>query len=138
MPDWFIVIHARTQQVSVMKRKSKFLTILLLLPLMSVAQQDIVSEDLGQEIDLQALIKQCEDCHGPRGNSTREDVPKLAGKSVAAIEESITQFYYYERHCPTKTPVHDGKQGNPSDMCTMANSLSKAEIKALAEYFSTQ
>jgi sulfide dehydrogenase cytochrome subunit len=121
-----------------MMNKAKLLTILLLLSLMSVAQQDVVSEDLEQEIDLQALIKQCEGCHGPRGNSTREDVPTLAGKPVAAIEESITQFYYYERHCPTKTPVHDGNEGNPSDMCTVANSLSKAEIQALAEYFSTQ
>ena len=131
-------MHAKTQQVSVMKKKIKFLALLMLLPLMSVAQQDVVSEDLGQEIDLQALIKQCEGCHGPRGNSTREDVPKLAGQPVASIEESITQFYYYERHCPTKTPVYEGNEGNPLDMCTVANSLSKAEITALAEYFSTQ
>jgi len=121
-----------------MMRKSKFLTILLLLPLMSIAQQDVVSEDLGQEIDLQALTKQCEGCHGPGGVSTRNDVPSLAGKPVAEIEEGITQFYYYERHCPTKTPVFDGKEGTPQDMCTVANTLSKAEIKALAQHFSTQ
>jgi cytochrome c553 len=121
-----------------MMRIPSFLTVLLLLPMMSVAQQDVVSENLEQEIDLQALAKQCEGCHGPGGNSTRDDVPDLRGLAVADIEEGITEFYYYERHCPTKTPVYDGKAGNPLDMCTVANSLSKAEIKALAQHFSSQ
>ena len=121
-----------------MLRTTYFLILLLLLPVMSFAQQDVVAEDLGHEIDLQALIKQCEGCHGPNGNSSRDDIPKLAGKPVEKIEESITQFYYYERHCPTKTPEYDGREGSPLDMCTVANTLSKAEIQALAKYFATQ
>ena len=105
---------------------------------MSFAQQDVVAEDLGQDIDLQALIEKCEGCHGPNGNSTRDDIPKLAGKPVSEIENSITQFYYYERHCPGKTPERDGQKGSPTDMCSIANSLSKVEIQALAKHFSTQ
>lgn len=115
-----------------------FLLSLLLLPLTSFAQQGTAAEDLEQAIDMPALIKQCEGCHGPNGNSTREDVPKLAGKPVREIEESITQFYYFERHCPAKTPEHDGNKGTKTDMCSVANSLSKAEILALAQYFSAQ
>ncbi len=115
-----------------------FLILLLLVPAIAFAQQGVVAEDLGQAVDLPALIKQCEGCHGPKGNSTRDDVPKLPGKPVAKIEESIAQFYYYERHCLTKTPEYDGKEGNPMDMCAVANSLSKVEIQELAEYFSTQ
>ena len=120
-----------------------FLTFLFLIPVMCFAQQavvaqDVVAEDIEQEVDLQALIQQCEGCHGPNGNSTRDDVPVLAGKPVSKIEESIAQFYYYERHCPTKTPTHEGRDGNPMDMCAIANSLSKAEIQALAQYFATQ
>jgi len=115
-----------------------FLTFLFLIPVMCFAQQDVVAEDIEQEVDLQALIQQCEGCHGPNGNSTRDDVPALAGKPVSKIEESIAQFYYYERHCPTKTPTHEGRDGNPMDMCAIANSLSKAEIQALAQYFATQ
>ena len=115
-----------------------FLILLLLVPAISFAQQDIVAEDLGQDIDLQALILKCEGCHGPNGNSTRDDIPKLAGMPAGQIEESITQFYYYERHCPGKTPEHDGKKGMPTDMCSIANSLSKVEIQALAKHFTTQ
>lgn len=115
-----------------------FLILLLLVPAISFAQQDVVAEDLGQDIDLQALIKQCEGCHGLNGNSIRDDIPILAGMPVEEIEESITQFYYYERHCPGKTPEHNGQKGMPTDMCSIANSLSKAEIKALAKHFSDQ
>ena len=121
-----------------MMRAKYFLIPLLLLPLNAVAQQDVVAEDLGQAVDLQSLIVQCEGCHGPNGNSTRDDIPKLAGKPVGKIEESIAQFYYYERHCPTKVPQYDGQAGNPMDMCAIANSLSTAEILALAQYFATQ
>ena len=119
-------------------RAKYFLIPLLLLPLNTIAQQDVVAEDLEQQIDLQALITECEGCHGPNGNSTREDIPKLAGQPVEKIEKSIAQFYYYERHCPTKVPQHDGQEGNPMDMCAIANSLSKAEIQALAQYFASQ
>jgi len=114
------------------------LVLLLLVPAISFAQQDVVAEDMGEEIDLQALIIKCEGCHGPNGNSTRDDIPKLAGKPVGEIEASISQFYYYERHCPGKTPEYDGARGVPTDMCSIANSLSKVEIQALANYFSAQ
>jgi len=121
-----------------MMRAKYFLIPLLLLPLNAVAQQDVVAEDLDEAIDLQALIIECEGCHGPNGNSTREDIPKLAGQPVDKIEGSIAQFYYYERHCPTKVPQHGDQQGNPMDMCAIANSLSTAEILALAQYFAAQ
>lgn len=114
------------------------LVILLLIPALSFAQQDVVAEDISEEIDLQALIVKCEGCHGPNGNSIRDDIPNLAGKPVGEIEESITQFYYYERHCPGKTPEYNGNKGMPTDMCSIANSLSKMEIQALANHFSAQ
>ena len=121
-----------------MLKTQYFLILFFLVPTLSFAQKDLVAEDLGEEIDLQALIIKCEGCHGPNGNSTRDDIPKLAGKPVGETEESITQFYYYERHCPGKTPEHDGLKGMPTDMCSIANSLSKMEIQALAKHFSTQ
>ena len=119
--------------------KAKYILIsLLLLPLNTVAEQGVVAEDREEAIDLQALITECEGCHGPNGNSGREDIPNLAGQPVEKIEQSIAQFYYYERHCPTKVPQHDGQEGNPMDMCAIANSLSTAEIQALAQYFASQ
>jgi len=121
-----------------MLKTNYFLILLLLAPAISLAQKDVVAEDLGQEIDLQALITKCEGCHGPSGNSTRDDIPKLAGKPVSEIEESITQFYYYERHCPGKTPEHHGQKGMTTDMCSIANSLSKVEITELAKHFADQ
>lgn len=118
-----------------MLRTKFFLIILLLIPVISFTQLDMVAEDLEQEVDLEALIRQCEGCHGPNGKSGRDDIPDLAGKPVGKIEESIAQFYYYERHCPTKTPQYDDREGNPMNMCAIANSLSTAEIKKLAKHF---
>ena len=119
-------------------KTNSFLILFLLVPAISFAQQDVVAEDLEQDFDLQALIEKCESCHGPNGNSTRDDIPNLSDKSVKEIEDSIAQFYFYERHCPEKTPEYDDHKGIATDMCSIANSLSKVEIQALAKHFSTQ
>ncbi len=112
-----------------------FLVILLLFVSGSALTQDL--QTLGQ--DIPTLIKECESCHGPNGNSTEADIPSLAGKSVQYIQKAIDQFYFYERHCPTTTYRHgEHEESPPMNMCSIANGLSDEEILALAQHFEAQ
>lgn len=85
---------------------------------------------------LQALVEECEACHGPGGASTEDDVPSLAGQSETYLRELLDQFYYYERHCPTTTYRHGDRPKTPLNMCSVANTLSEQDKQALARYFS--
>ena len=115
-----------------MKNARYFLIVPMLFLVFSVHGQD------PQPIDVQSRIVECEGCHGPNGNSTRDDVPILAGRPAAEIEEGMAEFYFYERHCPTVTPQSGSGSGTPLSMCNVANSLSKEEVQALARYFAGQ
>ena len=121
-----------------MSKAGYLLILLLFFPAVSFANEDVRPEADVQEIDLPALIKQCEGCHGPKGNSTREDIPTIAGKPISLIEECMAQFYYFERHCPGKRPQTESGEGGATSMCSIASTLSDAEILSLAQYFSLQ
>lgn len=86
---------------------------------------------------LQALIAECEACHGPGGVSSEQDVPSLAGQSTTYLRELLDQFYYYERHCPTTTYRHGDRPKTPLNMCNVANTLSEEDKEALAKHFSS-
>jgi len=89
-----------------------------------------------QNAQLQALVAECESCHGPDGASTAADVPSLAGQSATYLRELLDQFYYYERHCPTTTYRYGDRPKTPLNMCNVANTLSEQDKEDLAEYFS--
>lgn len=86
---------------------------------------------------LTMLAQMCEQCHGPAGASTRDDVPGLAGRPADELMAEIERFYFYERHCP-EVPLHDSisAQGEMS-MCDVTSQMNKAEAMALARYFSS-
>ncbi len=115
-----------------------FLLLLLFLPVVVVAQDNATSTRPDQSIDLQALVKRCESCHGHHGKSVRNDIPDLAGKPSSEIEAEIAEFNYYERHCPAKIPDGGDLLEFPISMCDIANTLSKEEIQSLAQYFVMQ
>ena len=121
-----------------MNKPIYLLTLLLLFPAIIFASDDVKPEVDVQEVDLPALIKQCEGCHGPEGHSTRDDIPTLAGKPASLIEECMAQFYYFERHCPGKRPQTESGEGSATSMCSIASILSDAEVLSLAQYFSMQ
>ena len=89
-------------------------------------------------VDVNALLKECESCHGPGGHSTEEDIPSLAGKDADELFEYLQEFYYYERHCTTTTYRHGDKPKTPMNMCNVANTLSAEEKQALTDYFAGQ
>ena len=110
---------------------------LLILPVLFSALFLLNSEPQATT-NLQALIKQCEGCHGLNGNSVRGDVSSLAGKPVAVIKGAMAQFYYFERHCPDKRPRTDKGTGSSTNMCSIASTLSDEEVITLAQYFNSQ
>src|ERR1700753_1232180 len=66
----------------------------------------------------------CTGCHGPNGNSTSPDWPRLAGQSAVYISEQLKLF---------KTQV----RANPV-MMPMASGLSDQDISDVAVYFEAQ
>lgn len=125
--------------MSIYKTLASTLPLVLMMPitLQASGPDDESLQTLGQ--DLPALIAECESCHGPGGVSDQPDIPSLAGKSVGYIQESIDQFYFYERHCPTTTYRHgEHEYSPPMNMCSIASGLSDEEVLALGEYFSAQ
>jgi len=85
---------------------------------------------------LEKLINLCEDCHGPAGASTRDDVPAIAGRPADTLMAELERFYFYERHCPEVPVEGDVASGNMS-MCDVTNQMTRAEALALARYFET-
>jgi cytochrome c553 len=66
----------------------------------------------------------CVACHGPNGNSTRPDVPPLAGQQPLYLELQLVQF-------------REGRRTDPQ-MSPFAAGLSDADIQDLAAYFAAQ
>ncbi len=94
-------------------------------------------KDVSQD-EIKPLTTVCESCHGTSGQSTRKNVPSIAGKSPELIMASLEQFYFGERHCPDVQ--FENKQGvvETKNMCDITDMLTKPEGLALAEYFSNQ
>ncbi|HEY3785707.1 MAG TPA: c-type cytochrome [Steroidobacteraceae bacterium] len=66
----------------------------------------------------------CSSCHGPNGNSTNPQWPRLAGQSAVYIAEQLRLFKGTERNNPVMMP--------------MASSLSDQDIDDIAVYYEAQ
>jgi cytochrome c553 len=88
--------------------------------------------------EIEPLTTMCESCHGTGGNSTRQDVPAIAGKPEAFIMASLEQFYYGERHCPDVQFKNYNGDMETKSMCDITNALTKPEGLALAQFFANQ
>ncbi len=66
----------------------------------------------------------CAACHGPDGNSTNPQYPKLAGQTARYLYLQLKDF-------------KEGRRSDPQ-MSPMAANLSKEDMHALAEYFAAQ
>ncbi len=74
--------------------------------------------------DIQSKLTACAVCHGPNGVSSQPTFPTLAGQHRSYLERAL----------------HDYKSGARKNavMAPQAATLSEADIKALAEFFSKQ
>lgn len=85
--------------------------------------------------DVASLVKQCEDCHGPKGASTSEDVPTIAGISSGVHADYLLTYQEKGRPCPESKYRHGDTSRAATDMCTVAGKLSKEDIDGLAAHF---
>jgi sulfide dehydrogenase cytochrome subunit len=85
-----------------------------------------------------ALVKDCDDCHGRNGVSEHTDVPTIAGVSPGILGDYLLSYKDESRPCP-KSKYRQGDTGRPeTDMCTIAGKLSEADIEAIAKYYSAK
>jgi len=99
----------------------------LLAATMSYAQVSATSDNpfsTGKVQDGATKTAACTACHGPNGNSTNPEWPRLAGQSAVYIAEQLHLF-------------KDQVRANPV-MMPMASSLNDQDINDVAVYFEAQ
>jgi len=79
---------------------------------------------LAQDGGIEAKAQVCAACHGPNGDSTDPQYPKLAGQTARYIYLELKDFKEGRRHDPQMEP--------------MAKNLSSEDMLALADYYSKQ
>lgn len=88
--------------------------------------------------EIEALIKQCQDCHGNNGVSQWDDVPTIAGISAPVHGDFLLAYQDKSRPC-RKSKFRQGDTARPeTDMCAVAAKLSAADIEALADYYAAK
>ena len=73
---------------------------------------------------VEAKAQPCAACHGPNGNSTDPQYPKLAGQTARYIYLELKDFKEGRRHDPQMEP--------------MAKNVSAEDMLVLADYYSKQ
>lgn len=88
--------------------------------------------------EIEALIRQCQDCHGNNGVSQWDDVPTIAGISAPVHGDFLLAYQDKSRPC-RKSKFRQGDTARPeTDMCAVAAKLSAADIEALADYYAAK
>lgn len=86
-------------------------------------------------VDLDAMIKDCEGCHGANGVSESSDMPTIAGLSAGSHEDAMYAYLDGARPCEKSKYRHGDTSRAATDMCAVAKKLSEDDIAALAEHF---
>jgi len=82
--------------------------------------------------DVDALMKDCNGCHGDNGVSKWADVPTIGGLAEFVHSDALYFFRDGERPC-SKSKYRQGDTSRPeTDMCAVAKKLSDEQIDALA------
>jgi len=72
---------------------------------------------------VEAKAQTCAACHGPNGNSTDPQYPKLAGQTARYLYLELKDFKEGRRHDPQMEPMAKGL--SPEDMLALADYYSK-------------
>ncbi len=82
--------------------------------------------------DVDALMKGCNDCHGPGGVSQASDVPSLAGFPEFVHSDALYIYRDEERPCAESKYRHGDTSRAAISMCAVAAKLSDDDIDAIA------
>jgi sulfide dehydrogenase cytochrome subunit len=78
--------------------------------------------------------KHCSECHQKDGNSTDENIPRIAQFSAILTYDILDQFKSGDR----KAIKIKNEEGQLTDMMQISKSLKAAELEAISLYLSTQ
>jgi cytochrome subunit of sulfide dehydrogenase len=93
---------------------------------------------VAQAAGIDAIVKDCEGCHGANGASQWSDMPTIAGISAGVHADYLFTYRDKARPC-TKSKYRQGDTKRPeTDMCAVASKLSDADIEALAAHFAAK
>ena len=92
----------------------------------------LIAPALGMSADLDALMENCNGCHGDNGVSQWTDIPTIAGLVEFVHSDALYIYKDGERPC-AETEYRQGDTSRPpTDMCRIAADLSDDDIEALA------
>jgi sulfide dehydrogenase cytochrome subunit len=85
--------------------------------------------------DLDAMVEDCNGCHGDDGVSQWTDIPTIAGIDAFVHSDALYIFRDEARPC-TETEYKQGDTSRPATtMCAVAADMSDDDIEAVAEYY---
>lgn len=88
--------------------------------------------------DIETLRVECEDCHGPGGNSPYPDIPSIAGQTSEFLSKTLRAYSNWDRPC-VKARFRSGDTTRPkTDMCKIAGNLTPEEVAGLAGFYAAQ
>lgn len=82
--------------------------------------------------DLDALMQDCNDCHGENGVSQWSDMPTIAGLSEMVHIDALYIYQDEARPCADSEYRLGDTSRAPTNMCAIAAELSDEDIEALA------
>jgi len=92
----------------------------------------LLAANSGVADEIEALMKQCNDCHGDQGVSQWSDVPTIAGLAEFVHADALYIYRDKERPC-ADSAYRMGDTSRPEiSMCAITAELSDEQIDALA------
>ncbi len=85
--------------------------------------------------DLDATIKNCNDCHGDNGVSQWDDMPTISGIDAFTHADALYAYRDEERACGESAYRQGDTNRAPATMCETVAGLSDDEIDAIAEHY---
>ena len=82
--------------------------------------------------DVEAMMANCDGCHGPGGVSASSDVPTLAGFPEFVHADALYAYQEEGRPCAESKYRHGDTAKPATTMCAIAAALSEADIDAIA------
>ena len=85
--------------------------------------------------EFDAIIEDCNACHGDDGVSQWDDMPTIAGIDAFAHSEALYVYRDRARPCATSEYRQGDTSRAPANMCDLVQDFSDEQIEAIAEYY---